>query len=152
MRAIAARMAHLGRSCRGGILFELWRSLCKEDARTLNNRGASWTCPKIAKPRPSEDGRRPIRLPIKANNLPTRGLIALMALILFGVAPAVYPPVGDLSRLFRIFRIFRLFRIFRIFRIFLKAPVEASGASRKLFDHPACRGTAEDLDFLNRKS
>jgi len=75
-----------------------------------------------------------------------------MALILFGVAPAVYPPVGDLSRLFRIFRIFRLFRIFRIFRIFLKAPVEASGASRKLFDHPACRGTAEGLDFLNRKS
>jgi hypothetical protein len=66
-----------------------------------------------------------------------------MALILFGMAPAVYPPVGDLSR---------LFRLFRIFRIFLQAPVEASGASGKLFDHPACRGTAEDLDFLNRKS
>ena len=55
------------------------------------------TCPKIAQLRPPVEGRQPLRLAIEANKLPTGGLIALMALlalILFGVAPAVYPPVG----------------------------------------------------------
>jgi hypothetical protein len=55
------------------------------------------TCPKIAPPRPPVEGRQPPRLAIEANKLPTGGLIALMALlalILFGAAPAVYPLVG----------------------------------------------------------
>jgi hypothetical protein len=48
------------------------------------------TCPKIAQLRPPVEGRQPLRLAIEANKLPTGGLIALMALlalILFGVAP-----------------------------------------------------------------
>jgi hypothetical protein len=45
------------------------------------------TCPKIAQLRPPVEGRQPFGWQLPANKLPTGGLIALLALILFGVAP-----------------------------------------------------------------
>jgi hypothetical protein len=60
------------------------------------------TCPKIALPRPRMEGRQPPRLAIEAKKLPIRGLmalIALLALILFGVAPLFTLPSFSLQGL-----------------------------------------------------
>ncbi len=55
------------------------------------------TCPKIAPPRPPVEACLLLRLALKANIFQPGGLIALIALLalnLFGVAPAVYYPDG----------------------------------------------------------
>jgi hypothetical protein len=89
-------MARHGRSCCGGIRLHNGDRYIRKMLELLTIGERDGTCPKIAQLRPPVEGRQPLRLAIEANKLPT-GLIALMALlalILFGVAPAVYHPVG----------------------------------------------------------
>jgi hypothetical protein len=75
------------------------------------------TCPKIASTRLPVEGCRPPRLAIETNKRPTGGLIApmaLLALILFGVAPLfTLPSVSHRD-------------LVRLVRAFLQAPLGAS--------------------------
>ena len=75
------------------------------------------TCPKIASLRPPVEGRQLPRLAIEANNLPIRGLIALMTLL-------AHLKLA-LLRLFTIPLVSHR-DLVRLVRTFLQAPLEAS--------------------------
>jgi hypothetical protein len=84
-------MAHLGRSCRGRRPLNHGGRYARKMLDPLSMGGRDGNMPQDRpQPRPPVAGRRPPRLAIEANKPPTGGLIALMALlalILFGVAP-----------------------------------------------------------------
>jgi hypothetical protein len=83
------------------------------------------TCPKIASTRLPVEGCRPPRLAIETNKRPTGGLIApmaLLALILFGVAPLfTLPSVSHRD-------------LVRLVRTFLQGAARSECASGSLFD------------------